>query len=844
VDEVLSAATIVGSVLETAGYMGLERILADFDEFLRYTGAHLFLVSAFGAVISIVVFGSYRMGRYLLLGPGLFWVLITPKTTTSGVWWVMGELPPVAPRKVVTEYVSKAGVVEAKKPGGLPYSAKRGDESRWQGVGSPPADNVDPDVFSPDLTEADIARWESIEVPVAFHLYVKLVSDTISGLVKRVLRYHDSGDYLFFNRGYAIDTLVNALPERPQLVGIIYENILKTRCRPMLEASMALSHPDVSDHLYHALLAEEKAQCRIVHGDGIEKYVKKTAKQVKQQKYKYLGELRQELKEKKAELESEKNKENPDQQTVNELKAVVEEIELALAKVKNELEIINGAKNEDIQGIIRQQTETHKRLCRERREELSELLRVKHELFRKYADTAQEMVELNADTIEYIVSSQNRHDWAKREICDESLKSGRTTHLTYRELTNCRPYLDNHANSAGRYDKDTIESKGALLSCGALFDIASLAIMDEAANILSEVETTIFATTSVSPPKPGSEDLPKSVEEMCETLEKKLGRDRLKTGFSAYHPEREIGAIGYVKIKVWYPYSTLDERRGDVPVLPYIRDKWFFSEEAIKAAGWGKNGSKYKSKEVEVNVYHNPADYVGGEDDITIERPGGDLVTGPWVVTQDLEALEEVVLGEEEGERKTLCDLVEVTASYLLRNLLFMTPASRYATGIKNRGHLYNSFNGIRVERLENDEMEPPMVDMETATFRVVKDFGRLTSQVYIGNEYQDIEEDENGVKKVVRDGKDHPKNWRTWRMIPSDGHVDLSYGYHQRYQTEFLRQRLFTWAMQLPYYQGCMLYLLAISYPFFALLVVVPGKAVNFFNLALAWLWISKLGS
>lgn len=60
-------------------------------------------------------------------------------------------------------------------------------------------------------------------------------------------------------------------------------------------------------------------------------------------------------------------------------------------------------------------------------------------------------------------------------------------------------------------------------------------------------------------------------------------------------------------------------------------------------------------------------------------------------------------------------------------------------------------------------------------------------------------------------------------------------------YETNRVRQQLLTWALQMPYYQGVLLYLIAISYPFIALLVLVPGKAVNFLNVPLFWLWVKS---
>ena len=51
-------------------------------------------------------------------------------------------------------------------------------------------------------------------------------------------------------------------------------------------------------------------------------------------------------------------------------------------------------------------------------------------------------------------------------------------------------------------------------------------------------------------------------------------------------------------------------------------------------------------------------------------------------------------------------------------------------------------------------------------------------------------------------------------------------------------KTRLMSHALQLPYYQGLVLYFLAVSYPFFALLLLIPGKHPGFLLWFLIWFW------
>jgi hypothetical protein len=50
-----------------------------------------------------------------------------------------------------------------------------------------------------------------------------------------------------------------------------------------------------------------------------------------------------------------------------------------------------------------------------------------------------------------------------------------------------------------------------------------------------------------------------------------------------------------------------------------------------------------------------------------------------------------------------------------------------------------------------------------------------------------------------------------------------------------------FTFLMVLPYFQGAILYALALLYPFFSFLVLVPGKADGFLNWLALWAWVKS---
>ena len=72
-------------------------------------------------------------------------------------------------------------------------------------------------------------------------------------------------------------------------------------------------------------------------------------------------------------------------------------------------------------------------------------------------------------------------------------------------------------------------------------------------------------------------------------------------------------------------------------------------------------------------------------------------------------------------------------------------------------------------------------------------------------------------------------------------GTMDAGLTEYPKYHLRNLRQQLFSWAINLPYWQGVLLYVLAAAYPFMALIVLLPGRAAGFMNLPMAWLWVKS---
>ncbi len=74
----------VAAYLQTKGMIDQAKILADFGDTLESIAALFWLFSAALALGAFAVFGSYRQGLYFLIGPPLFFYMITATVPTTG----------------------------------------------------------------------------------------------------------------------------------------------------------------------------------------------------------------------------------------------------------------------------------------------------------------------------------------------------------------------------------------------------------------------------------------------------------------------------------------------------------------------------------------------------------------------------------------------------------------------------------------------------------------------------------------------------------------------------------------------------------------------------------------
>jgi hypothetical protein len=155
--DIVSAGNFIAAILEHAGLLTQSRILESFKDFFRDAGALLYFIGALGGLLSLVIFGSFRAARYLIMGPALYWFLVGPTTISEGV-------------------VAKLG---GGTPRGLPGSS---------GLAAAKEDR------DKSLEKAGEDSKENFNVSYAFWLFAKPIDDFVEEFVGVMLKDEDGSD--------------------------------------------------------------------------------------------------------------------------------------------------------------------------------------------------------------------------------------------------------------------------------------------------------------------------------------------------------------------------------------------------------------------------------------------------------------------------------------------------------------------------------------------------------------------------------------------------------------------------------------------------------------------------
>jgi hypothetical protein len=86
-----AVGTLISAALQTAGVFAQAEILTTFQDGLKHLAALCYLASIVSGLVALAMFGNYRQGIYLLLGPPLFLYMITTTTAVGGTQLQTGD---------------------------------------------------------------------------------------------------------------------------------------------------------------------------------------------------------------------------------------------------------------------------------------------------------------------------------------------------------------------------------------------------------------------------------------------------------------------------------------------------------------------------------------------------------------------------------------------------------------------------------------------------------------------------------------------------------------------------------------------------------------------------------
>lgn len=198
-DTANTAGTVVAAVLETLGYVAQSRILDDFTPFFKTGGALLYLIAILGALGSVSVFGSYRMGRYLLVGPGLLYFFVFFRTDVGPVVWQIGgeESHPIV-------------------------GALIGPLENYASIESEPA-----------------------QVSWFFARFTRLIDHTTREISDLILDDEYNQDLLWLSRSHVLRMVTSSHVTQNQTFGMIFDTLIG-QCEPMITTITTLANPRLS----------------------------------------------------------------------------------------------------------------------------------------------------------------------------------------------------------------------------------------------------------------------------------------------------------------------------------------------------------------------------------------------------------------------------------------------------------------------------------------------------------------------------------------------------------------------------------------------------------------------
>ncbi|MDD2941436.1 MAG: hypothetical protein PHC51_00575 [bacterium] len=187
------------------------------------------------------------------------------------------------------------------------------------------------------------------------------------------------------------------------------------------------------------------------------------------------------------------------------------------------------------------------------------------------------------------------------------------------------------------------------------------------------------------------------------------------------------------------------------------------------------------------------------------------------------------------------CSLVDVMSVFALRNVLSAEYSSQQSSlqgSINN--HLKNFKERAGYVSGENHRIATglPQIDSGGQITADTKRYGLHHIEPGLGGHM--VEFGDDGKKRTVFQYGDRMEKQET-QDVEIMGQFEASFKANQTFFSKSMVQEIYTYSMNVPYWQGVILFLLSIAYPLFSVVILVPGQAPSFFYLPLAWLWVKS---
>ena len=177
-----SVGTLIGAAMQTAGVYAHAKVLVNFKEGLKTLAALCYICSLLGAIFSLSIFGNYSKALYFLIGPPLFYFMITVTSTVDG----------------------------ANQQVGGDIRGSLGDQKKF----------LKDFVHSADYSQAEVSMF--------YVVWDRLVSSVMQGVVDQIIRSGSKDDIVAKAREHYYSLLINYQPPEVGYQRLVNQSLMGT----------------------------------------------------------------------------------------------------------------------------------------------------------------------------------------------------------------------------------------------------------------------------------------------------------------------------------------------------------------------------------------------------------------------------------------------------------------------------------------------------------------------------------------------------------------------------------------------------------------------------------------